>query len=244
MQGDQLGRAVGQALWPERYDTPVLEEIKRTLGSYYFSALYQGLPIPESGALFKRKWFNYAERINGNYVLKQGDHVTMVPVDKCIVFMTVDLAISTDDSADYTCIGTWALTPNKDLILLDVVRERIEGPDQLRVIASVRERFGASRIGIERTQYQLSLVQAAVRAGLPAVGLKADGGNKVARALTVAARYEANAVYHTKGPWLDEYEKELLSFDKGEHDDQVDMAAYAAQFLMQRSTGVTATVLG
>lgn len=243
MQGDQLGRAEGEALWPWRFDEKSLERIKSNLGSYYWSAMYQGLPVPEGGALFKRAMFRYAERLNGSYALQKGEKIVLVPTDKCITFQTVDLAVSTEQSADYTVVATWAQTPDRDLILLDITRDRIEGPDQLSVVANLRQRFGAAKIGIEKTQYQLSFVQSAVRAGLPAVGLKTDG-NKFARALSIAARYEAGAVYHMKGPWLNEYESELLSFDKGEHDDQVDAAAYAAQFLMDRGSGVKVSVVG
>lgn len=243
-EGDALGRCVGEALWPERYDAEALAAIKSTVGAYYWSALYQQRPSPMGGLFFKRSMFRYAERLNGAYALHTGEATLLVPLDKCVVFQTIDLAISTDSRADWTCICTWARTPNNDLILLDVWRDRLEGPDQLPMIKRKREQFGAALVGIERTQYQLSMVQAAKRAGLPAVELKADV-NKVARALSIAARYEGGCVYHMKGDWLDAYEKELVLFDKGEHDDQVDCAAYAAQFLMQRSgQGTQVTVLG
>jgi len=76
---------------------------------------------------------------------------------------------------------------------------------------------------------------AAVKAGLPVRKLKAEG-DKVARARTIAARYEAGTVFHRRGAaWCDAWENELADFPTGRHDDQVDTAAYAG---IQLVTGV------
>jgi predicted phage terminase large subunit-like protein len=75
----------------------------------------------------------------------------------------------------------------------------------------------------------LTLYQMLLREGLPIRELKADS-DKVTRALPAAARMEAGMIYFLDGaPWLGDYESELLAFPNGEHDDQVDVTAYAAQ---------------
>ena len=43
-EGDPLGRAAGEPLWPERYDKKALEDLRKTLGSFLFSAIYQQSP--------------------------------------------------------------------------------------------------------------------------------------------------------------------------------------------------------
>ncbi|MCV4802557.1 terminase, partial [Escherichia coli] len=53
---DPLGRKKGEPLCPQRYDKAALQRIRRKLGSYSFSALYQQNPVPYEGGLFKRKW--------------------------------------------------------------------------------------------------------------------------------------------------------------------------------------------
>ncbi len=55
---DALGRLPGIALCPERFDENELARIKRRLGTYSFSALYQQRPVPPEGGLFKRAWFS------------------------------------------------------------------------------------------------------------------------------------------------------------------------------------------
>jgi len=51
--GDPLGRAVGDPLWPERYDTGALELIKSATRGYVWNAMYQQNPQAEvSGAMW------------------------------------------------------------------------------------------------------------------------------------------------------------------------------------------------
>lgn len=49
---DALGREPGEALWPDRYPLPVLEDIRRRLGTYGWASLYQGRPRPRGGGAY------------------------------------------------------------------------------------------------------------------------------------------------------------------------------------------------
>lgn len=50
---------------------------------------------------------------------------------QCRLFQTCDVACSTKSSADYFVLGAFVLCPNGELLLLDILRERLEGSDQL-----------------------------------------------------------------------------------------------------------------
>jgi hypothetical protein len=66
------------------------------------------------------------------------------------------------------------------------------------------------------------------RTNLPAVAVHPDR-DKVTRARTLAARYEAGKVYHLRSaPGLADFEDELVAFPSGRHDDQVDGAVLGA----------------
>jgi predicted phage terminase large subunit-like protein len=222
---DCLGRPEGEPLWPERFDREALERIKATLGSYWFSALYQCRPQPADGGCFKRSWFRYwlwdqpdLFSLAGHYAARK----------HCRVFLTVDLAFSLKREADYTVIAAWAVTPKQDLILLDLQRERLEGPQILPAIERMANRHGAQYVGIEEVAAQALVVQSARQAGLTVRALKADK-DKLSRAIPATVRMEAGQIYLPDGaPWLGEYEHELLSFPRGTHDDCVDVTSYAA----------------
>ena len=62
---DPLDRELGEALWPERFSKEDLEATKRALGSYLWSALYQGRPAPLDGDVFRKSWFESRKPLNG-----------------------------------------------------------------------------------------------------------------------------------------------------------------------------------
>lgn len=228
---DQMGRPVGTPLCPEWFDHTALEQIKTAVGPYVWSALYQQSPKSPEGALFKRQFFHYFEAVGGSYILHHPDGDRTFDPSSCTVIQTCDPAGSTKTSADYFALGTWAVTPRADLLLLDVIRTRLEGPDQPALFTDARSRWSPSLQGVEPKNMGLTLYQSLLRLGLPIHELKADG-DKFTRALPIAARYANNTVYHRQGAaWLEDYEDELIDFPHGANDDQVDVAAYAAIML-------------
>lgn len=236
---DPLGRPPGKALWPEQYSEADLQATRASVGPYVWAALFQQRPQPAGGSVFRREWFRYFREEGDLYRL---DAERTVRQSDCLRFATVDLAVSTKESADYTVLGIWAMTPKRDLLLLDIVRLRVEGADHLALLWRIHERWRPAYIGIERVAYQLALIQAAQRDGLPVRELKADR-DKVSRALPAAVRMEAGAVWFRSGaPWLGDLEDELLMFPKGEHDDQVDVLGYAALALTQHEPPVDARI--
>lgn len=221
-------RSAGEPLWPEMYDREALEALKADVGSYWWASLYQQTPQPAGGGLFKRQHFRYWHGGQTDaYTLLKPEGPEMVPMQRCRRFLTVDVAASVKASADYTVVAAWAVTPQRDLILLDIQRLRMEGPDQPDLIRGAFQKWKASQVKVESVAYQLTLVQSLRRQGLPVVELRADK-DKVSRALTAAARFEGGNVYLPQfADWLGDYEAELLAFPRGEHDDQVDATAYA-----------------
>jgi predicted phage terminase large subunit-like protein len=218
-------RKKGEALWPERYPVEELLKIKASIGDYWWNALYQGHPSPYGGGLFKREYFRYYES-KGTYFLLHGEQDKLVSLADCTIIQTVDLATSLKEKADYFVIGTFAITQSKDIIVLDIYRERCEGPEQKIIIKNLYERFKPAYIGIESVQYQVALAQDLQHEGYPVKKLISKE-DKWSRALGIATRYQAGKVYHPiQSSWLNDFEEELLLFPVGEHDDQVDVISY------------------
>jgi predicted phage terminase large subunit-like protein len=246
---DELGRLPGEALWPR---VRPIELLKRQVldvgGLRLFMALFQGRPQRAGGSIFQQSWFRYFERIGDVIQLlnSAGEPMQSYRVAQCRIFEIVDLASGdtqtmrsgitrTKPKPDYTAIGVFALCPRNELALLHMYRNnQIEGPDQIRLIAQLRSKYNVRRIGIEAVQYQWTAVQAAVRAGLPAVAITRGSESKETRAWTIAARYEMGQVFHLRNaPWLDALESELVAFPNGPHDDQVDVLSDAGDVVVE-----------
>ncbi len=232
-EGDVLGREIGEALWPARYDAETLARRREEMGSRLFAAEYQQEPTPAVGAIFRREWFRYYRPVaDGAFAL---DGAAIVSGSECRRVMTCDLAVSTKTSADYTVLACWAITRHRQLLLLDLHRSRMEGPDIVPALQRMYQRWRPSTVGIESVAFQLSIVQEARRTGLPIRELKPDK-DKVSRAFAAAARMEGAGVFFPDGaPYVADLEAELLRFPAGRHDDMVDVLSYAvAEVIQQR----------
>jgi len=221
---DPIGRLPGEALWPSRFDEAKLLEIKRKLGSYSFSALYQQRPVPAEGGLFKRKWFT---------------RITETPPPNLQWKRGYDLAVSTRTSACYTASAKCAFDRDGNLYIADVFRGRIEFPDQRRYIIHNLLTEKNTEHGIELALHGQAILQdlrreAAAR-GKAFKGVKVDA-DKVTRSLSWANLAEEGKVVLVRGPWIQDFLDEVTRFPSGSTDDQVDAVSIAVKMCRQHKT--------
>lgn len=60
-ENDPLGRPIGAALWPERFNEDWLHKQEAILGDYSFAGLYQCRPVPRTGNPFPRDKIQFVE---------------------------------------------------------------------------------------------------------------------------------------------------------------------------------------
>lgn len=226
---DALGRAVGEALCPARYDEDALRRIKRKLGSYSFAALFQQNPVPSEGALFKSDWFK-------NKIIAEAP-------PNLRWSRGYDLAVSTKSSADYTASFAVAFDKLGNMYIKDGFRKQIEYPEQRRyVIGKMRDERNTQH-GIESALHGLALVQDLRRIfdirGVPLRPVRVDT-DKYTRALAWANLAEEGKVYLVRGPWIKDFLDEVTRFPNGAHDDQVDGVSLAVQMQSQKRGRITA----
>lgn len=239
-EADPLGRAPGEALWPEWYDLDELGPKRAEVGPIVWQALYQGKPMPAGGGMFKRTWLRYYDLILDK-VVKIG--AEEMDVDDLTRFATCDLSVSSRTDGDYTAIAVWAWHRSSNrLFLLDMIRDRIPGPELVPTVRQIVEKRKLFVVFVERAGYQLSalaMITAAQREGLPLREIKPEG-DKVTRALPLTAALEGARLFLPRGaPWLGTLEHELLTFP-GAHDDQVDALSYG---VIAASTFIQAPVV-
>ncbi|OXM84008.1 hypothetical protein CF651_22950 [Paenibacillus rigui] len=229
---DILGRSNGEALWPEfGFDVERMGQIKSDVGSYVFNALYQQRPSAAGGTIFKREYFRYfrEETIYNQQYFIVGDK--RYQKLECWVFQTVDTANSEKTINDYFVVSTFYVTPDKDILLYDVYRTHITGPDQKPLMKQQLHRYRPRFQAIEDKTFGTNLIQECKREGMTVRAVKVDK-DKVTRSLPIAARYEVGKVWHREGaPWLTDFEDELLSFPRVKNDDQVDTVSMAGEIV-------------
>jgi predicted phage terminase large subunit-like protein len=229
----------GELLWDQRFPRSVIERAKRTHGILGFSALYQQAPVPPGGYVFNRsheRLFSIAPQ-GDTYILHTPGGDRAVLMYYCYLMTTSDVAIKEKEAADYTVFATWAVTPENDVLLLDVVRGHWTSPKQkeqarLAYRAWVCDRYRA--LWFEDVGYQSAIGQDLLIEGIPCLEFHPTG-DKVQRATGASIWQEAGKVYFKKGAsWLEDWRKEIYTFPKDAHDDQVDTYSMACMVVRKQ----------
>jgi predicted phage terminase large subunit-like protein len=214
---DTIGRQPGEALWPERYGIEDFDRIKKAVGSYAFSALYQQTPKPRDGGFFRHEWFNIVERKPREGLACRGWDTAATP-----------------GSGDYTA-GIRIVREGDRYIVTDAWRGQVS-PNERRVhqrrIAEMDGHQTIQHLAQDPGSAGVDQVENDVRnlIGYPVESQRPTGSKEV-RAMPFAAACEAGLVDIERGEWNRDFLDELCGFPTGKHDDQVDAASDAFNLL-------------
>ncbi|MGL5707500.1 MAG: phage terminase large subunit [Aeromonas sp.] len=233
LASDPFERKIGEALYPQMYDERYFEPFKMNPRTWW--SLYKQKPQVDSGEYFNRGYFQYFEYDDVFVTLYTETGKLQYLVKDCWLFQTIDTAQKTGQENDETGIITWVITPDNDLLMLDVYHGRIDVPTQEKVITQYWNKWQCNFQAIEDKQSGIGLIQKFKNEGRPIVELKAVG-DKIERSTTAQIFYANMKVYHLKGAeWLGYLENQLLEFPSAKHDDLMDCVAYGAKVVADKS---------
>ena len=169
----------------------------------------------------------FLERVN-----KEGELESRRFLERdCATFMVVDTAATIKADSDWTVVGTLTITPEHDLLVRNIWRDKVETPFLYSAIDNQRRRGGNDIlfVAVENRGSGIAVLQTAAADGRPMRGLEPGRWGKEVRASQASMLYSARKVWHLAGArWLVDLEGELLTFPNGQFDDCVDMVSYAA----------------
>ncbi len=210
---DPLGREVGEALWPERYDEEALARIKKTLGPYWWAAECQQNPLMSmSGA-----------NLGGKLKIISADE--MEPEEDLKTLRVWDLA-ATEGGGDFTAGAKISRSKvTRRIYIHDMVREKKSPAKVKALVKAAAESDGHGvKIWMEQepgssgvtviTDYTKELTAYAFE------GEKATGPVEV-RASPLIAAIEVGNVYAIEADWNQDLKDELDGFPDGDNDDQI-----------------------
>jgi predicted phage terminase large subunit-like protein len=209
-------RRTGEVLSPKREPLPVLEALKRQIGSDAFSAQYQQEPVPPGGAMIKRQW-----------VARYQDPPRYP--EQLFTLQSWDTASKGGPENDWSVCTTWIVARDKKWYLLDVWRRRVDYPTLKANVLSLSQSWKARRVLVEDTGAGTSLVQE-LRGSIAGIIAVRPEGDKKSRMAAASAKFEAGQVlFPERASWLADLESELFAFPVGRHDDQCDSISQALQ---------------
>lgn len=233
-ENDPIGRAVGEPLWPSRFDLQAARAIRADVGDYFWSAMYQQSPTPPEGGRFKR------------------DNFPIIPphevpkLRKTVRFW--DLAATEEgkqkrrmSDPDYTVGVKAARGEDGRIYVLDVVRFRdTAGVVERRIAQQAVYDSTSTRIWMEQEPGASgkSLISYYSRKIIPSGYVfrgNRNTGSKEIRAEIAVGKSERSEIVLVKAPWNDVFLDEATFFPFGTHDDQVDALSGAVEKLESKS---------
>jgi predicted phage terminase large subunit-like protein len=215
-------------LWPTKKDPE------------YFKTLYQDAVATGTTDTYSREYLNYPIDESVSF-FKRGDFLARTEEDKkqkLNYYITADLAISEEESADYSVFVVAGVDEEKRLHLVNVIRERIDGMEIVDTLIALQRTYDPVAVGIEDMQVSKSIgpflreQMLKQNTFISLVLLKHGGKDKVTRARSIQARMRAHGVkFDKEEDWFFNFEQECLTFPRGKHDDQVDAFAYLGLML-------------
>jgi predicted phage terminase large subunit-like protein len=219
--GDALGRAPGEALWPEWEDSAALADKRTLLGERQFGAMFQQAPLRDGGRLFDMRKLRVVEAVPDGMAVRAWD-----------LAGTVD---GTGDP-DWT-VGVRLVRDISGAVFVDdVVRFRAvpgEVADRMRVVAAadgVRVAVGLPQDPGQAGKSQVVFLTQML-AGFT-VTATPETGAKTIRAMPIASQISAGTVSMRRAHWNGAFVDELSAFPHGRKDDQVDALARAFSMLV------------
>ena len=216
-----------EILWPEKFSEERLRGIRANyIGQGYsegYAQEYLNYPISEGDSFFRRSDFLPMDEDNRKA--------------RKTYYASVDLAISTDDKRSYTSITVGGVDEAGLLHIVDQRRKRIDGKDIIDELFDIHDTWRPELFAIEKGPLERALgpfirdemVKRNKYINFSAMPPLLD---KMSRARSIQGRMRQGGVrFDKEAPWFPTLEEELLRFDRGAYDDQVDSMAWLGLML-------------
>lgn len=218
---DPLGRAEGEALWPEEKPAPFLRSLQAKMGRS-FEALFQGNPTPKEGSTFKVGKLRHVD----------ADELP----EMAAVCRAWDLA-GTEGAGDWTVGAKVGRGVDGLFYVLDVVRGQWDAAQWRAKMRETAEADGKrvtvhlpqdpGQAGKDQARQLVQMLAGYVVKAEPVSGDKGVRADPFAAQMNAGAKGEPGNVRLLRAEWNRAWVDEHRGFPNGRHDDQVDATADA-----------------
>jgi len=214
-------RAIGEVLWPDKYDLKSMMSTKASIGSRDWQALYQQKPAADGGNIIQEKWFKFYDKLPDKF-------------DSII--QSWDFAVKDKATSDFTVGQVWGkIGPDK--YFLDQVRGRFDFPTACNKVLMLSEKWPTGIKKLIEAKANGPAIMQTLRKQISGMVEVEPRGDKISRVHAISPEFESGHVYFPSkaiAPWIGDYINELISFPTAVHDDQVDASTQAIDELISQ----------
>ena len=217
-------RNEGEALCDARYPLRKLLALRRHLGEYFFSALFQQRPQPRDGMLFGRSDFRIVQACpNTPWRVRYWDKAASVSAS-AKYSAGVRLSIAQDGAIyiEHVVRGQWRTSERRQVMLQTA---QFDAAAMGEVVTWIEQEPGSS--GLDSVQDEIRLLMGfSVYADRPS-------GDKDTRMRPLSGQAQIGNVYLVQGDWNEAFITELCAIPNGRYRDQADAASGAFNRLLE-----------
>lgn len=207
-------RKQGEPLWPERFSKRFLDDMKHDVGSFVWSAMYQGHPTPDEGGIVKRHWFNYWSAL---------------PTKFDEIIQSWDLTFKKTVEGSKVVGHVWGFK-GAQKYLLDRVSGRMEFTESCTALKNLTKKWPEARKKLIENKANGPALESALKKTVSGIILVEPEGGKEARLRAAAATIEAGDVFlpmPSRHPWVEDVITEICGFPNAPQDDEPDVLSQA-----------------
>ncbi len=217
-ESDPLGREMGAALWPKRFNRERLAAIAKSVGSFVWNALYQQRPVAAEGNVLRKAWWREYSELPER-IAETCDQI----------IQSWDLAFKDSEGADRVAGQVWGRR-GADIFLLAATAQVLNFPDTCTAIRAMTARWPAATVKLIEDKANGPAVISTLRSEIGGLIPVEPQGGKMARVVAISGLVEAGNVYlpaRAPAPWVSDFIVECAAFPNGTNDDQVDAMSQA-----------------
>ena len=217
-------------LWPIKWNKEIFKEVQELFiaqgkpEGYYQE--YLNRPIDPTNAFFKKDDF---------VDFKDSDYDRdwqYLPT-----YLAVDIAVSTKERRDYSVFAVGSMDEQGGLIIRFILRDRMDSKEIVDTIHRLQGIYKFNTVLMGKGAYEKAIgpfLQDSTRRRGKFLHIEAipEVIDKRMRAASIRGRMRAGGVrFNKKGKWYSLFEQEMLEFDRGAHDDQVDTMSLFGMYM-------------
>ncbi|HET6842189.1 MAG TPA: phage terminase large subunit [Candidatus Angelobacter sp.] len=225
--GGTYSKQPGELLWEDRLPESVLEGCRTGMGSWAFHSQYQQEPAPMDAGIIQRQWVRYYRELPRRFEF---------------LVQSWDCTFKASASNDFVAGQVWGHAGGKYYMLPYRLYERLDfGPTKAAIKACHAKFPAASAVLIEDKANGPAIISELRHEIAGVVAVTPEGG-KLTRAHAMAPLWESGSVELPDPqvfdvPWMEDYIRNICSFPKAVHDDDMDATSQALTYMRNRLGG-------
>lgn len=216
-ENDQLGRAIGEPLWPEKgYTADWAKRVRLSVGEYAWYSLYQQKPRPDSGAIFKREWLSKRYKV-------------MPP--EATVIQSWDLPFDKNEESA-KCAGFVVGRAGANIYVEFCINDKMAFTQTVAAVRDMTAKHPEARAKVIEAAANGKALIDYLKDEITGLVAFQPSVSKEERARGTTPYYEAGNVYFKENEeWVAGVVEDLVSFPNGRYKDTVDALTQAILYL-------------